>query len=125
MGACIIYSLGAELLYSSYEALYYSTVGKPCLLLGELTIDSSSSLALLLALTKFSSLLDILPLLLSSLEVVPLLIYIGGVLYNSPGSSRVPSRRVGSPPISVPRGSLKGLSRSSNAPSLSEVTLEP
>ena len=95
-------------------------------MLGELTIGGSSSLALFLALTKFLSLLDILPLLLSSLEIVPLLIlYIGGILYSSPSSSRVPSRGVGSPPISVPRGSSRGLPRSSSAPSLSKVTPKP
>ena len=95
------------------------------LLLGELAIGSSSSLAPLLVLTKFLSLLNILPLFLSSLEVVPLLIYIGGVLYSSPSNSRVPSRGVGSLPISIPRRSLRGLPKSSNALSFSKVTPEP
>ena len=96
------------------------------LLLGELAIGSSSSLAPLLALTKFLSLLDILPLFPSSLEIVPLLVlYIGSILYSSSSSSRVLSRGVGSPPILVPRGSLRGLPRSSSTPSLFEITPEP
>ena len=112
------------MLYSSYKALYCSIISEPYLLLGELTIGSSSSLALFLALIKFSSSLDILPLFLSSSGVVPLLIYIEGILYSSSSSSRVLSRGVGSLSISVPRGFSKGLPRSSNAPSLSEVTFE-
>ena len=114
------------MLYSSYKALYYFASSEPYLLLGELTIGSSSSLALLLVLTKFLSSLDILLLLLRSLEVVPLLIsYIGDVLYSSSSGSRVPSRRVGSPSILVPRGFSRGLPRSSSALSLSKVTPKP